>query len=112
VDERIIAVPLGAEMLALTQREFDAARARAAELGLSPKASGADAERLVDAEQLSAILQLPRSWIEEAARQSRIPSITAGRYRRFRPSAVIAALSTEGPHDHDQTKRGATTRRR
>lgn len=55
-------------------------------------AASADDERLLDAEELAAALNLPRNWIEEHARSGEIPHIRAGRWVRYRRSAVEAAL--------------------
>ena len=51
-------------------------------------------EPLMDAEQLAEALNLPVSWIEAAAREQRIPSVQAGRWRRFRRSAVEGTLAS------------------
>ncbi len=53
-------------------------------------------EQLLDAEQLAKALSLPVTWIEQAARERRIPSIQAGRWRRFSRSAVERALLVNG----------------
>jgi len=55
-------------------------------------------EQLVDADQLAEALSLPVTWVEQAAREHRIPSIQAGRWRRFRRSAVERALLANGRH--------------
>lgn len=52
-------------------------------------------EPLVDVEQLAKILGVRKSWVYEAAAQGRIPSISVGRYRRFRVSSVLDALTLE-----------------
>lgn len=51
-----------------------------------------DAEPLLDAEHMAATLDVPKSWVEQAARDGRIPVVRCGRWPRFRRSAVIAAL--------------------
>lgn len=53
-------------------------------------------EQLLDVEQLAAALSLPVTWLEQAARERRIPSIQAGRWRRFSRSAVERALFVNG----------------
>jgi hypothetical protein len=112
-DEALILVPLGTELLALTRRELDAARTRARELGLGGTNGETQVEQLVDSEQLAAITNLPQSWLEEAARQSRIPSVVAGKYRRFRPSVVISALPPNpGATDRDHHARQRRKSRR
>jgi excisionase family DNA binding protein len=52
-----------------------------------------DGEALLDAEHLAEALSLPVTWIEQAARERRIPSIQAGRWRRFKRSAVERELA-------------------
>jgi hypothetical protein len=106
-DKHLIVMPLGNELFAFTRDELDAARTRARDLGLGVQGSSAQVEPLVDAAQLAAIMSLPQSWLEEAARQTRIPSVVAGKYRRFEPSAVRAALKTNSGDndDHDHRER-------
>ncbi len=101
MSDQLVLVPLGTELLVLTRDELDAARTRARDLGLGVSGGDADSERLVDAEQLAQLTSLPKSWLEEAARQNRIPSIVAGKYRRFSPRAVRAALDNSGDNDRD-----------
>jgi hypothetical protein len=80
------------EPLVLTPEELDKARRRGNQF---LNANGKQEERLVTAAVLAEITSLPQSWLEEAARQKKIPSIVAGKYRRFRPSAVIDVLESE-----------------
>ena len=49
-------------------------------------------ERLLDSQQLADILQVPATWIEQQAREGNIPSLPCGRRRRYRRSAVEAAI--------------------
>jgi excisionase family DNA binding protein len=49
-------------------------------------------ERLLDSQQLADILQVPVTWIEQQAREGNIPSLPFGRRRRYRRSAVEAAI--------------------
>ena len=46
---------------------------------------------LVEAEQLATMLAIPVTWLEQAAREGRIPSLQFGRRRRFRRADVEAA---------------------
>jgi excisionase family DNA binding protein len=39
--------------------------------------------RLLTADEVAERLQLPRSWVYAAARRGDLPSVQAGRYRRF-----------------------------
>ncbi len=77
------------ETMIFTAKEIEAARERGSEFHTT---SGIRQEGLVSATRLAELTDLPRSWLEEAARQGRIPSIMAGKYRRFRVSTVLAAL--------------------
>lgn len=54
--------------------------------------AGDPAEPLLDAEALGAILGIPASWLDQAAREGRIPSLQFGRWRRFKRSEVEAAV--------------------
>ncbi len=38
---------------------------------------------LLTAEQVAGMLQVPKSWVYEAAREHRIPHVRLGRYVRF-----------------------------
>ena len=80
------------EPLVLTAEELDKARRRGNQF---LNANGKQETQLVSAAVLAEITSLPQTWLEEAARQKKIPSILAGKYRRFRPSAVIDALERE-----------------
>ena len=95
VEPTAIAIEFAGTVLAFTPAEIAAAKVRANALGLGQRQDGPHVEALLDAEQLAHLTSLPQSWLEEAARQERIPSINAGRYRRFQASAVIAALSND-----------------
>jgi hypothetical protein len=94
-----VLVPLpGIGTLALSREAFDVALAEGSKaIGAPATAAAADAENLLDAEQLSTQLgNVPITWIEAAGRDGRIPSIECGRWRRFRRSAVEAALAANG----------------
>jgi excisionase family DNA binding protein len=91
-DRVLVPLPDG-RWLALESEAFR----QALEAGSAAAPQAADVERMdepvLDAEQLAAVLNLPVTWIEQAAREGRIPSIQAGRWRRFRRSAVERALA-------------------
>jgi excisionase family DNA binding protein len=92
--DTVVAIALGTDVLAFTATEIAAARTRAIALGLaSPNGSDRKVEPLVDSQRMAEILGVPHGWVEEAARQGRIPSMVLGKYRRFTPSAVVAALA-------------------
>ncbi len=57
----------------------------------------ARSDGLLDATAMAARLQVPVSWLREAARTGRIPSVRVGRYVRFDPAAVERAV--RGPAD-------------
>lgn len=97
-DDALIVIDAFGSAAAFTSAELRRARERAATLGFAGRTDAGSAherERLVDAERLADLTALPKGWLEEAARQNRIPSITAGKYRRFRASDVIEALREE-----------------
>jgi excisionase family DNA binding protein len=92
-DRVVIPVPeLG--VLALDRETYQAALAEGAKLRAAPgvAAGAADADPLLDAEQLAKVLSVPASWVEQAAREKRIPSLQFGRWRRFRRREVEAAV--------------------
>jgi excisionase family DNA binding protein len=100
--ERVL-VPLpDGRWLALASDAFAEALRAGAEMLAAPGASDAaqagDAEPLLDAEQLADRLALPVTWVEQAAREGRIPSVRAGRWRRFKRSAVERVLAANGAH--------------
>jgi excisionase family DNA binding protein len=45
---------------------------------------------LLTADQVARILGVPRSWVYEQSRNGRIPTVTLGRYRRYRPESIAA----------------------
>ena len=45
-------------------------------------------ESLLTAEQVADLLGVPPSWVYEQSRQGRIPTVTLGRYRRYRREAI------------------------
>jgi excisionase family DNA binding protein len=95
VSDRVL-IPLPSiGTLALSREAFEMALAEGSRAIAAP-ATAADAEPLLDAEQLAQMLALPVTWIEQAAREEKIPSIRAGRWRRFSRSAVEAALGANG----------------
>ena len=57
-----------------------------------PPPSPLDAVRpggsLLTAGEVAEILGVPRSWVYEQSRAGRIPTVTLGRYRRYRRDAI------------------------
>jgi excisionase family DNA binding protein len=93
-----IAVPLpDGRWIALDQETFEAGLAAGAELvSLAAQPPAPALEPLLTAEQLSELLCVPVTWIEQAARERRIPSLEFGRWRRFRRSEVECAAHSQG----------------
>jgi excisionase family DNA binding protein len=65
---------------------------------------GASAERLLTADEVAALLSVPTSWVREATRSGYLPSVSLGRYRRYRLEAV-------GTWVREQERGGAAWRR-
>ena len=94
-DRVLIPLP-GIGTLALDREVYEAALSAGRDVSAASGAPGASSnEPLVSAEELAASLGIPVTWIETAARQSRIPSLEFGRWRRFRRSEVEAAVRSE-----------------
>jgi excisionase family DNA binding protein len=45
---------------------------------------------LLTADQVARILGVPKSWVYEQSRSGRIPTVTLGRYRRYRAESIAA----------------------
>lgn len=103
--DRVFIVVPGLGTLALEVDVYHRALTEGAALVGAPMATVAAQEPSLDAEQLASVLSLPVTWINKAALEKRIPSIQAGRWRRFRRSAVEAALAAN-PRD-PKTAKGA-----
>ena len=43
---------------------------------------------LLTADQVADLLGVPKSWVYEQSRTGRIPTVTLGRYRRYRREAI------------------------
>jgi excisionase family DNA binding protein len=96
MNDRVILPIAGVGVLALDREVFEAALVAGSELRAANRpAQAVRDEPLLDADQLAAVLSVPVSWIELAARQGRIPSLEFGRWRRFRRSEVEAAVVRE-----------------
>jgi excisionase family DNA binding protein len=91
-DRVLIPLPDG-RWLALTPDAFHAALAEGSTLSGAPGVSSAalNDEPLVDADQLAERFDIPVTWLEQAARERRIPSHMFGRWRRFKASEVEIA---------------------
>lgn len=54
---------------------------------------------LLTASEVAELLGVPKSWVYEQSRAGRIPTVTLGRYRRYRREAIeawVAELETAG----------------
>jgi excisionase family DNA binding protein len=45
---------------------------------------------LLTADQVAQILGVPKTWVYEQSRNGRIPTVTLGRYRRYRAESIEA----------------------
>ena len=46
------------------------------------------ASSLLTAPEVAQMLGMPRTWVYEQSRAGRIPTVTLGRYRRYREEAI------------------------
>jgi excisionase family DNA binding protein len=51
-------------------------------------------ERLLDAQEVAELLNVPVSWVRESTRSGALPSIALGRYRRYDRQAVLDWLES------------------
>ena len=99
--DRVVLIPVpGLGVLALRADQLSAALAEGAALSGAPGGSHAVDhdlnEPLLDADQLAAQLGVAASWVEQTAREGRIPSLMFGRWRRFRRREVEDAVRANG----------------
>lgn len=52
-------------------------------------------ERLLTAEDVAELLGVSTSWVYAASRRGELPTVTLGRYRRYRPEAVEAWIERQ-----------------
>lgn len=45
-------------------------------------------DRLLTADDVAEMLGVPKSWVYAASRRGELPTVTLGRYRRYRPEAI------------------------
>jgi excisionase family DNA binding protein len=93
-DRVLIPLP-GVGTLALDRESFAAALAAGAEMIAAAPSTACETEPLLDAEELAAALHVPVTWIEQAARELRIPSMEFGRWRRFKRSEVESFVRSQ-----------------
>lgn len=62
---------------------------------------------LLTAAEVAELLGVPVSWVYEQSRRGRIPTVTLGRYRRYRREAIERWVETlEGDRGHATQPRG------
>jgi len=49
---------------------------------------------LLTADQVARILGVPKTWVYEQSRNGRIPTVTLGRYRRYRAESIAEWVET------------------
>jgi excisionase family DNA binding protein len=54
---------------------------------------------LLTADQVAELLGVPKTWVYEQSRKGRIPTVTLGRYRRYRLEAVEAWIEEQENHN-------------
>ncbi|MGH2994349.1 MAG: helix-turn-helix domain-containing protein [Solirubrobacterales bacterium] len=54
---------------------------------------------LVTAQDVAELLGVPVSWVYEQSRRGRIPTVTLGRYRRYRVEAIERWVETLEAHE-------------
>src|SRR6185437_982522 len=88
-----VLIPLpGVGILALDEETYRHALEEGAKFTSPAEPTTDPNERLLDSQQLADALQVPVTWIEQQAREGNIPSLPFGRRRRYRRSAVEAAI--------------------
>jgi excisionase family DNA binding protein len=93
MSDHLIALTVGSELALFTQAEVLEACRRGREFTKPIERHAASAaEALLDADQLAAILNLPKSCVYERARTGAIPSVRVGKHVRFDRVAVMRAL--------------------
>lgn len=68
---------------------------------------------LMPAAEVAELLGVPASWVYEQSRRGRIPTVTLGRYRRYRRDAIevwVAELEGGDVGEGGRTRRGAALR--
>ncbi len=82
----------GIGTLALEENMYRRALREGAKFSVQTESTHDPGEKLLDSQQLSEVLQIPVTWIEQQAREGNIPSLSFGRRRRFRRSSVEASI--------------------
>jgi excisionase family DNA binding protein len=66
---------------------------------------------LVTAQEVAELLGVPASWVYEQSRRGRIPTVTLGRYRRYRMEAIEQWVQTLEAQDLPVANRGPSRSR-
>lgn len=61
----------------------------------APQDNNFGPNRLLDAKQLASILNVSPAWIYDQSRRGRLPTVTLGRYRRYRWASVEQWISEQ-----------------
>ena len=93
-DRIYIPLPDG-RWLALERQAFEVAVNAGAELAAptTPPMAPAGSRRLLTSEQLGSQLNIPPTWLEEAARRDELPCVRVGKYLRFDLDEVLTCLN-------------------
>lgn len=59
---------------------------------------------LMTADEVAALLGVRTSWVYEQSRRGRIPTVTLGRYRRYRREAIEAWVQELEAAVHDRAR--------
>lgn len=68
---------------------------------------------LLTAAQVAQLLEVPVSWVYEQSRRGLIPTVTLGRYRRYRLEAIevwVEEIEAGGSHGGTLGRRNGTRR--
>lgn len=96
----MVLIPFGTSWLAMSAEQFQEALERGRSLVPSPtriEATRQEADRVLDAEGMQRQTGIPASWFLEQARKGAIPSLHAGKYRRFVVREVLEAIAARRP---------------
>jgi excisionase family DNA binding protein len=52
-------------------------------------------DRLLDAAEAAALLNVKTSWVREATRDGRLPCVVLGRYRRYRREKLLEWIEAQ-----------------
>jgi hypothetical protein len=90
--QRVMVLIPSVGILALDEEVYRRALEEGFKFSPPPEPKEDPNERWLDSQQLGDVLQIPVTWIEQQAREGNIPSLSFGRRRRYRRSAVESAI--------------------